>query len=519
MIDLEQLPKAPGCYLFKDDEGKIIYVGKAKSLRKRVSSYFQKNDHDPKTTVLLRHVSDVDVVVTRSEIEAYIYENELIKKHQPRYNINLKDSKNYAYLKLTDETFPRLVMTRQKKGKGSFFGPFISGQERDAIREMIVRTLKLRTCRRMPKKPCLRHHINLCDAPCIGSISEEEYHERIKVAKAILQGNINEVLEQQEELMHTFAKRQQFEQAKALRDRITALKRIRDRQSIDRKRSFDEDIIHYKEHEGSVYLLLFHVYKGTLSTKHEFVLTSSPDILEQFLSQFYAEHDIPKEILLPHEPDPAILSFLSEKRGSKVSAVVPKIGPKRKLLDLVEHNIQVTFFGGMDKVKELGKALGLQEDPLVIEGIDISHISGTSVVGSLVVFRNGRPDKSSYRRFRIRSIEGVDDYAAIAEVVRRRYTRLRDEDGRYPDLILIDGGVGQVHAAARALAEQDISIPLIGLAKRNEEVFSPQVEGPLDVSGKALQVLQAVRDEAHRFALRYNRDLRRKSTGISRTRR
>ena len=513
MVEITQLPTNPGCYLFRDTDKTIIYVGKAKNIRKRVSTYFQRPALDLKTQMLLQSIASVDYIVTNSEVEAFLLENTLIKRHQPKYNINLKDAKSYAFIQATDETFPRLLVARGKpSGPGRFFGPFVSGQERDYVLQFLNRTLALRTCRRLPKRSCLRYHIHLCDAPCIGCITAEDYGKKIKYAQMILSGKTQELLRQLDHEMRQRSQRQEFEKALVVRNQREAIAHLQERQTMQRQISYDEDVVNYLLRNSTVYLMLFNVYKGILSQKNEFVFDASPDFLEEFLVQYYAENPVPSEVIVPMRTTESVTTFLAAKRKKKVTVLIPQKGPKKQLLDLVLKNIEITFFGDLNKVEELKARLQLQDAPLIIECFDISHLSGTSTVGSLVQFRNGKPDKSNYRRFRIRSVEGIDDVAAIAEVVRRRYNRLKVENSELPHLIVIDGGRGQLNAAVSELETLGLKIPVIAIAKHFEEVYVLGKMFPvrMDRKEKALLFIQEIRDEAHRFALAYNRLLRKK---------
>lgn len=516
MFAIDHVPKKPGCYLFKDTVGHILYVGKAKNLLKRIQSYTKKDHLDEKTLHLVQKIAKVDVIITDTEVEALLLESTLIKKHQPRYNINLKDSKGYAYLRITSEEYPRLLIARGKQGKGQYFGPFVSGQERDYILQFLKKTFRLRTCKRLPKRPCLRYHIHLCDAPCINHISKTEYQKNIKQVELVLHGKIDEAVYELETAMKHFSEQQSFEQALTCRNQITALRHLQERQKVQRQKTYDEDIINYSIKQDTVYLILFNIYKGTLTNKHEFVFAHTPDFLEEFLVQYYVENPIPKELILPEEIDESIHSFLEQQKQQKVYVGVPKKGEKKQLLTLVLKNIEITFFAAIEKVNTLQQVLHLQEAPQVIECFDISHLSGTHTVGSMVQFRNGVPDKYNYRRFRIRTVEGIDDVKAIEEVVRRRYQRLQKENERFPDLIIIDGGKGQLQRAYHVLQELGVRIPIISLAKRLEEIYLPCIPIPLQLNkkNKALLFLQEIRDEAHRFAISYNRLLRKKEVSL-----
>ncbi|RZN39780.1 MAG: excinuclease ABC subunit C [Methanosarcinales archaeon] len=512
MINPPRLPAHPGCYLFRDAAGSIIYIGKAKNLKKRVSSYFGRRDHDLKTEVLVGRAVSVDFIVTDTELEALILENTLIKKHQPRYNIDLKDAKSYAYIHVTDDEFPRIGIVRRVNGDGTFFGPFVSARERDYILLVVKRTFRLRSCKKLPKRACLRYHLGSCSAPCIGEIGSEDYRRQVGRAESVLRGNTDDLIKSLSVEMVERSGNQEFEQAMDLRDQITAIKHLAERQRMDRQKSYDEDVINYVESDGQMYLMLFNVYQGTLAEKQEFVFDGGDDVIDEFLVQYYSEHDPPMEIILPRPVSNVISEFLTGESGRRVRIVVPQKGDKKKLLDLVRKNIEITFFGGQLKLEELRKLLGLPGIPEVIECFDISHLSGTSMVGSMVQYREGKPDKSNYRRFKIRTVEAIDDFAAIAEVVRRRYARLKKENGEFPDLIIVDGGKGQLSSARAELEKLNLDIPIISIAKRAEEIYIPELTRPLPVNRKekASLFVQEIRDEAHRFAIAYHRLLRKK---------
>ncbi|MCP5048724.1 MAG: excinuclease ABC subunit C [bacterium] len=517
MIDLSGVPDNPGCYLFSDSKGKIIYVGKAKNLQKRVKSYFQKKGLDPKTEQLVRQIRAVDFIVTDTEVEALILENSLIKKNHPKYNIELKDAKSYAFIRMTEDAFPRLTIARLRdmKLKGEFFGPFVSAAARDHVLKVLNKTFQLRTCKRLPKKVCLRYHINLCPAPCVDYIGQEDYGERITQTRLALKGKSRELLNTMTQEMNKASEELNFERAMELRDRISAIKSLRQRQNMERRKKYNEDIVHYMVKNDTLYLVLFNVYKGTLENKQGFQLefmAKQEDYFEKFLVQFYSENPVPKELIVPEPVSQPVIDFLTLKSERAIRIIVPQRGRKKQLLDLVLKNIEMTFFGDMEKLKDLKSKLKMQEMPVVIECFDISHISGTSTVASMVQFRNALPDKSNYRRYRIKSVEGVDDFKSIAEVVRRRYSRLKNEEAELPDLILIDGGIGQLNAATAEIKKLNVKVPTISIAKKFEEIYVPGADEPLVLSHKtkALQLLQQVRDEAHRFAITYNRLLRKK---------
>jgi excinuclease ABC subunit C len=512
MFDVNTLPSNPGCYLFKDDKKRILYVGKAKNIKKRVRSYFQKRDLDIKTQSMLTHIESVDFVATNNEMEALILENTLIKKHQPRYNIRLKDAKSHSYIRLTHEEFPRVLIARRKIGEGKFYGPFVSAHERDYVLHFLKKTFALRTCKKMPKKPCLRYHIHLCDAPCIGKIDENHYIRKIEKVKMVLSGKTKELINKMNQEMSNYSANQEFEEALKIRNELDALKHLTERQNMQREKKFNEDIINYEIKNDKVFLILFNIYKGTLSNKIEFIFDYYEDFFEEFILQYYSDNPVPKEIILPVTIGYSLHHFLENKRGGKVRIIKPRRGEKKQLLDLVRKNIELSFFADINKVETLKNRLKLHEDPSIIECFDISHLSGSSTVGSMVQFRNGKPDKNNYRRFRIRSVNGIDDFAAIAEIVRRRYYRLKKEDAELPHLIIIDGGKGQLNFALNELKNLDLKIPIISIAKHLEEIYLPGSLHPLRLSDKdkALHFIQEIRDEAHRFAIKYNRLLRKK---------
>lgn len=513
MISSDTLPHLPGCYIFKDGEGGTLYVGKARDLKKRVKSYAQRQDQDPKTSALLSLASDLDFIVTSSEVEALLLENTLIKKYSPPYNIKLKDSSRYASIHLTDEKFPRICISRKASGRGSFFGPFTSARGRDYVFAVVSRTFGLRTCRRLPRRACLRHHLGICSGPCVGKITEEEYRKRVYKAESVLKGKIGEIITALNEMMLDSAARQQFENSLELRDQIAALQRLQEQQNMERQRKYDQDVISYLEEGGNVYLMIFKVYKGTLEGKEDFVFARNEGFLEEFLVQYYSENEPPEELIVPEALDQALIEFLAHVKGKKVRATVPKQGQKKDLLELARQNVEIGFFGDKKKLDALQNALALPRPPGVIECFDISHLSGTSVVGSMVQFRGGRPDKHNYRRFRIRSVEGSNDLASLAEVVRRRYSRLKEERQELPDLIIVDGGAEQLASAKRELSKLGVRTPAISIAKGEEEIYLPGARQPLALARdeKASLFIQEIRDEAHRFALAYHRLLRKKA--------
>ena len=506
------LPVAPGCYLFKDSEGTILYVGKAKDLKKRVASYFQKRGLDAKTRRLVTLVRDIDYIVTANEVEALILENSLIKTHQPRFNIDLKDAKQYAYIHLTDEDYPRICIARRMTGNGSYFGPFTSSSERDHVLAVVKKTFRLRSCKSITRRGCLRASLGTCSAPCKGAIGIDEYAALVRQASLVLKGNTPEIIRALKEEMEERSRTHEYERALLLRDQVHALEHLSCRQDMARKTETDEDIINFLVHEGRVYLMLFNVHRGTLVNKKEFVFDEGEEFLEEFLVQYYSAHAPPGELILPVEVGTDVCEFLSLQKGRKVAVTVPRIGAKRRLLSLVRKNIEIAHFGDEITLEELREKLAMDDLPRVIECFDISHLAGTEVVGSMVQFRDARPDKRNYRRFRIKTVEGIDDPRAIGEVVTRRYRRLSEEGDPLPDLVVVDGGKAQLSAAHSALKSMGLAIPVIALAKREEEIYVPGSAHPLPVrkQERASLFLQEIRDEAHRFAVTYHRLLRKK---------
>ncbi|MDR2855336.1 MAG: excinuclease ABC subunit UvrC [Methanomicrobiales archaeon] len=519
---LADLPHDPGCYLFRDEHKEIIYIGKAKDLKRRVSSYFQKTHHDTKTKRLVSQIADIDFIVTSSEVEALLLESTLIKKHRPQYNIALKDSRGYAYIALSGDVYPRISVVRTKDPsskidggkakKATYFGPFVSARERDQILYFAKKTFKLRSCKNLKKHPCLRYHLDSCAGPCTGKVSEQEYAYQVKCSEKLLQGKNTELLSEMKENMQQHSDNLAFEKALQLRDQIKAIEHLSERQYVLRDIKEHEHIIHYACHADQVYLMLFSVERGCLTHKEEFVFEKTEEFLDEFLIQYYTENLPPHTLILPEEVDDSMEEYLSKKRGSKVTITVPKRGDKRRLLSLVSKNIGATFFKHIIRVDALGEALNLQAPPSIIECFDVSHLSGTGTVGAMVRFMDGKPDKRNYRRYKLKSYEGSDDLLGIAELVRRRYTRLLEEESPLPDLIVVDGGKGQLQAAHQEMKALNLQIPLISLAKREEEIYSISSQTPLPIkrNSEASLLLQEIRNEAHRFAITYQRVTRSK---------
>jgi len=515
--DVSYLPNSPGCYMFLDENEVVLYVGKAKDLKKRVSNYFQKKEHDqvkhsdalrvprnprfrldPKTTLLITKIKKIDFILTKTEAEAFLLENNLIKKYYPHFNLDLKDSRRYAYIHVTVDDIPFLEVARKRDKEGEYFGPFVSGSIRKVIMDTVSRNFKVLT-----QKP---------SSQLKKIINKEEYKTRVLQVKKILKGNVDELIRELEKSMKENSEKQNFEYALTLRNQIQALETLKEKQRVEFTKSIDAHIINYTISAGEVHLLLFNVRKGIVEDKQEFVFEEKEDFLEEFLIQFYNESNVPEEIILPIEINPVVEEYLSKKANKDVKVIVPKAGDKKELLEFVSKNITATFFAGSERITELGKALELEKVPHVIECFDISHLSGTNTVASMVSFKDGFADKSNYRKFKIKAEANNDDLMAMKEAVTRRYSGSLSKTMRKPDLIVLDGGPTQLGVASGVIKELKLNIPVISLAKQFEEIYQVGKDTPirLDRKHKGLQLLQAIRDEAHRFANAYRKVLKRK---------
>jgi len=534
---LKQIPDKPGVYLMKDDSGEVIYVGKARSLKKRVRSYFRKGNHSYKTSIMVDSITDFDYIVTDTEMESYILEANLIKKYHPKYNIRLKDDKTYPFIKITTyEDFPRIKKTRVVKNDGSkYFGPFADVDAIYKTINILKDLFKLRSCNydiseeKQLERPCLNYYIDKCNAPCVGKISKEEYHEQIDQVIMFLSGRQKTLIKKIEDKMQKAADEQNFEKAARYRDAMEAVEEISRQQKVMSEDDKDRDIIAITE-DGAYCVQLLLVKNGKLIGQEHFILQvpegeDQSEVMSSFLQQYYEQApQLPDEILLNTEINnrEILADRLKQLKGKKVNIKKPERGNKKRLIEMALKNAKQNLKKESIKrkyeekrtvkaVEKLAEYLDLDTDPSHIEGFDISNIQGTDPVASLVVFKEGRASKSDYRRFKIRHKEGPDDFAMMKEVVHRRYRRLLNEDRKLPDLILIDGGKGQLNAALKALEELGITeIQILGLAKREEEVFIPDREEPIIIpkNSDALHLLQRVRDEAHRFAVNYHRKLR-----------
>lgn len=510
---IRTLPTKPGVYLYKNGKGEIIYVGKAKVLKKRVSSYFSKQHFD-KTRLLVRDIVSMDFIVTDTEVEALILEARLIRQHRPIYNIDLKDGTRYAYLKLTNEEFPRLLTVRAiEKDKAKYFGPYTDGSSRENSARLLRSTFKLRTCGdKLPKQVCLQFYLGNCHAPCIGNVSKDDYQMNVQAVGSVLKGHTKRVIRELEQDMTKHSAQKRYELARMRRDQVRSLNQFSQRQKISMYRSYNEDVLHFIHTGDDVYIQLFRVEKGQVSGKQEFTFPATPEIVESFIRQYYATNEVPDTLLVPtYLADHELLeAYLTKVKGKPAHIVVPKAGQKKKLLDMVYQNVLYATNQEDQSLIHLRDTLNLTGVPSVIECFDISTILGEHTVASMVQFRGGLPDKNQYRRFKVKTVAGQDDFASMAEVVRRRYTRRLEEKLPMPNLIVVDGGRGQLNAAWEVLKALNLHIPIIGLAKREEEIYRVEALEPLRLpkTDQGLRLLQRIRDEAHRFAITYHRLLR-----------
>lgn len=501
----------------KDSKGDVIYVGKAKHLRKRVSSYWRATDE--KTVALVSEIADIEYIITANEVEALILEAQLIKQYHPHYNIDLKDGQRYAFLKLTKEEYPRLQVARTVNKDGKYFGPYPSGAARTAAFNAANKIFGL--CKnRGQKKVCLRYHLGYCRGACAGLVSKEEYAEIVKDVERFLNGEYEALIKKIRVQMKHAAGQQQFEKARLYRDQLANLEKLQE-QSVARPKSYDQDVVNYIVVGDSMVVQLFHFDKGIISGRKEYTfdlyslaIETSQEVLASFLRQYYTSHNIPQEIIIPEVlPDQQILeAFFTHLAGRAVSLTVPSRGLKKKLLAMVQENLAVGLGMGGGQLYELKTALQMETVPKTINCVDISHLSGTETVGSLVQFSNGAPAKGGYRKFIIRHGKGNNDFASMEEVLTRYLDRAGEKKESLPDLFVVDGGRGQLNVAIRVFQQHNIDIPLIGLAKRLEEIYVSWSKIPLRLPPKspALQLLRALRDEAHRFAITFQRKRRKK---------
>lgn len=555
--ELKKLPAKPGVYIMHDEQDTILYVGKAVNLRNRVRSYFRENiGRGPQIDKMVSLIARFEYIVTDSELEALILENNLIKEHLPKYNTLLKDDKTYPYIKVTvGEAYPRILFVREmKKDKARYFGPYTSaGAVKDTI-ELLNKLYKLRTCNRsLPKdigegRPCLNYHIGQCSAPCQNLVSREEYREQVEKALNFLNGNYQPILKELQGKMQEAAEKMEFEEAAKYRDLFNSVKSVSQKQKISDSVGEDRDIIALAEDDRDAVVQVFFVRDGRLIGREHFYMThiegqKKPQILQEFVKQFYAGTPfIPREIMLQYEVEEQTLieQWLTEKKEGRVKLIVPKIGTREKLVELAAQNAALVLSKDKERiareesrttgaVKEIADLLGL---PGIVrmEAFDISNISGFANVGSMVVFEKGKPKRSDYRKFRIQSVAGPDDYACMREVLTRRFrhgmeeqSKLKEQDldnslgsfTRFPDVLMMDGGRGQVNIALSVLEELNIHIPVCGMVKddnhRTRGLYYNNVELPIDSRSEGFKLITRIQDEAHRFAIEYHRSLRSKS--------
>ena len=555
--ELKKLPGQPGVYIMHDAKDAIIYVGKAISLKNRVRQYFQSSrDKTAKIKQMVSKIARFEYIVTDSELEALVLECNLIKEHRPRYNTMLKDDKTYPYIKVTaSEEYPRILFSRQmKKDKNKYFGPFTSaGAVKDTI-ELIRKIYRIRACsRKLPQdmgkdRPCLYYHIHQCDAPCQGYISQADYQKSVKQAVGFLNGQYEPVMKYLEEKMRTASETMEFEKAIEYRDLLDSVRKVAQKQKITSQSMEDRDIIAMAKDERDAVVQVFFVRDGKLIGREHFHMNltgseSKAEILNSFVKQFYAGTPfVPHEIWVQEELEDAevIASFLTARRGQKVRFVVPKMGEKERLVELAEKNAKMVLSQDKEKIKreelrtigamnQIGSWIGLSGIKRV-EAYDISNISGFESVGSMIVYENGRPKRNDYRKFRIRTVQGPNDYASMREVLLRRFShgleetkKLQAEGGdlamgsftRFPDLLMMDGGRGQVNIALEVLRELQLEIPVCGMVKddnhRTRGLYYNNVEIPIDRHSEGFRLITRIQDEAHRFAIEYHRSLRGKA--------
>ncbi len=522
----DNLPNKPGVYIMRDADDTIIYIGKAKNLIKRVKSYFREKLDRPKTQILMSHFDSLEYIVTNSEKEALILEANLIKKHRPRYNVQLKDDKRYPYVKITSEDFPRLVITRNITKNGIYYGPFTDAGAVKQTVKFLKSLFKIRTCRNMDG-PCLNSQIDLCYAPCAGNISKEEYSEIIKTIDLFFQGKYSTIVKNLKIEMADAAESEEYEKAAVIRDQIASIEEIMEKQFVElMDDDLDQDVIALSPGENEVVVIVMPIRNGKIVGRDDFMMSgsqydSSSEVTFAFIQQYYGyNRHVPKQILLDEDIDDKELleEWLSDLRGNKVHIKVPQKGVKLRLVKMARKNAEIIQHQ-KEKMEgalvELKKYLKLEKLPHVIEGYDISNISGKFAVGSKVSFKDGKPNKRKYKHFKMET-PGPNDFAMMEELLTRRL-KMVDQDAE-PDLIVIDGGKGQLGMACGVLDKLNLThIPIIGLAKEFEEIYTPNSKRPIIIpkNNKALHLLQQVRDESHRFAITYHRKLRSKNISAS----
>lgn len=557
--ELKKLPRKPGVYIMRDDKDVILYVGKAINLHNRVRSYFRENiGRGPAIDQMVSLIARFEYIVTDSELEALVLENNLIKENSPKYNTLLKDDKTYPYIKVTvGEDYPRILFSRtMKKDKSRYFGPYTSAAAVKDTIELLNKLYQLRTCNRvLPRdigieRPCLNYHIKQCLAPCQGYVSKEEYRQQVAGALEFLNGNYSPILKDLEEKMKKAAEAMEFEDAARYRDLLSSVRQVSQKQKITEGVGEDKDILALYQDETEAVVQVFFVRDGKLIGREHYYMTHVPEnnkpaILQDFVKQFYAGTPfIPRELMLQYEIEDAELieKWLSERKGSRVYLKVPKIGSKEKLVELAAQNAKLVLSQDREKLKrEEGRTIGAVKEisdllqlPLTgtarMEAYDISNINGFENVGSMVVYEKGKPKRSDYRKFKIKSVSGPDDYACMREVLTRRFRHGMEESReleeqemdqeygsftKFPDLILMDGGRGQVNIALSVLEELGIDIPVCGMVKddnhRTRGLYYHNIELPIDTHSEGFKLVTRIQDEAHRFAIEYHRSLRSKT--------
>ena len=537
---LKIVPDRPGVYIYHDQSGTIIYIGKAKSLKNRVRSYFRGKPQDPKTQVLVSKIADMEWIITDSEVEALLLENNLIKQHVPRYNIMLKDDKTYPYICISNEVFPRVFSTRNITQDGSrYYGPYTDQGHIKRLLKVIYKIFPIRTCRKkiLPggnpnDEPCLQFHLGNCKAPCIGNISLEEYKGIIDEVIRFLNGNTQPVISRLAKEMEAASKNMEYELAARIRDRLQVLKKYTNSQSIVQTDFMSRDVIALAMADHDAIVTIFRLREGALIGRERFHLKhiehqTHQDILKDFIRSYYSKTNLfPKEVFIELEDEVQLFeAYLKKISGTTIKIIRPERGKKAKLFTLAKKNADMLLKEVLlqkmklstqpsKMVEALQQALNLSVPPLRIEGFDISHFQGKETVASMVYFENGAAKRSAYRKFIIRSVDKPDDFQSMREVVERRYSRLLNENSVLPDLILIDGGKGQLSVAKTVLNELGLNnIPVIGLAKRLEEIFIPGYSQAQNIpkTSPAVILLRRIRDEAHRFAITFHRDKRGKA--------
>lgn len=510
----KKIPNEPGVYIFKDNTGKEIYIGKAKDLSKRVKQYFSSNVAI-KTRALMNHAADIEYFVVDNEVEALLLENKLIKKHSPKYNINLKDSKTYAYIALTKEDYPRMTVFRSKSKDMDLFGPYTDGTARFYTMRLAIEFFKLRTCRTLPKKACLRYHMGLCTAPCIMK-NKIEYNAQVDAARKFLSGDHKEIVLRLENEMKQAAKDMKYEVSLLKKRQIESVSRLQNKQKIDVVSKNDQSVIVMVHSRENAFFIVLNIKKGVIEGKQEYSFEYTDTVFAEFLKSLYTIEFIPNEIIVSsafwedENERIALEEFFSKLKGVKVKIIFPMKGDKHALVELALKNAAIISDTNpaLDEIKE---KLNLEDVPSVIECFDISNLGREHIVAGMVRYVNGKPDKSSYRRFEIKSLKGKqDDFASIGEVVYQRYRRQRDEKLEMPNLIVIDGGLGQLGAAYNSLKGLGLTLPIISLAKREEEIYTLGSNVPLSMprNSKMMLLLRGIRDATHDYVISYNRKKR-----------